>query len=260
MPHNKMKTPRLIADLGEIYDMYRTAALNKAYYGELLARYQRRNTWLEIAIAVGATSSGLSGLAILNNWQYGKVAWGVITAASSVLAVTKPILQINKQVERYSKLFTGHLENFLALRSLVNKIRRQRRLTKEMIQEFEIAEQRFIDLSRSDDPNTNATVHGRCEEDVRKMLPDEIFWYPEAPPGSPRAEDKQQEVLEEKAESNVGTKENKLKSSPIVADPGAPAENADVDAKHPEVIGKRTKSNAVPKENASLKSPPVAAE
>lgn len=175
-----LTTRRLVADLGEIYDMYRTAALNKAYYGEMLTRYQRRNTWLEIAIAVGATSSGLSGLAILNNWQDGKLAWGVITAVSGILAVAKPILQINKQVERYSKLFTGHLENYLALRSLVNKIRRRQKLTAEMIQEFEIAEQRFIDLSRGDDPNTVKKIHQRCEDSVRIMLPEDIFWFPDA--------------------------------------------------------------------------------
>ena len=50
-----LPTPRLVAELGEIYEMYRTSALNKSYYGALLARYQRFNTALEIAIAYRRT-------------------------------------------------------------------------------------------------------------------------------------------------------------------------------------------------------------
>src|SRR5689334_15071289 len=100
-----MRSPTLlVAHLDEIYSTYRTAALNKAYYGGMLSRYQRRNTIFEIAIAVGATSSGVSGLALWSQ-PYGKATWGVITAISSLLAVAKPILQMNKKVERYSKLF-----------------------------------------------------------------------------------------------------------------------------------------------------------
>ena len=174
-----LPTPRLIAELGEIYEMYRTSALNKSYYGALLARYQRFNTALEIAIAVGATSSGVSGLALWSSTQ-GKVIWGTIAAVSSVLAVAKPILQLNKTVERYSKLFTGHLENYLALRALVTKIRRREALSKEMIQEFELAEQRFIDLSRGDDPRTIARIHKTCEAEVRLAIPDTMLWMPRA--------------------------------------------------------------------------------
>lgn len=170
---------QLIAHLDEIYSMYRTAALNTRYYGELLSNYQQRNTILEIAIALGATGSGVSGLALWNQ-PYGKAIWGAITAISSLLAVAKPILQMNKKIERYSKLFTGHLDNFLAIKSLVTKIRRHQKLSKDMIQEFEVAEQRFIDLSRGDDPRPNTKLQKTCEAAVLVQVPDKMLWFPEA--------------------------------------------------------------------------------
>jgi hypothetical protein len=180
MPAGKGLTPdNTSALLNEIYDIYRTAALNKNYYGEMLARYQLRNTWLEIAIAIGTASSGVSGaVALLNKFEYGSLLWGFFTAIASLLAIAKPILQLNKQVERYSKLFAGHLENFMNLQLLVTKIRRSRKLTAEMIEQFERAELRFVELSRGDDPKTVRKLHERCERDVRQAIPDLILWYP----------------------------------------------------------------------------------
>ena len=174
-----LSTDSTTALLDEIYDMYRMAALNKNYYGEMLARYQLRNTWLEIAIAIGTTSSGVSGgLALLNKSEYGNLVWGVVTAISSLLAIAKPILQLNKQVERYSKLFAGHLENFMNLQLLVTKIRRNRKLTSDMVERFEQAEQRFVELSRDDDPKTIRKLHEKCEADVLQAIPDAVLWYP----------------------------------------------------------------------------------
>ncbi len=163
--------------LTEIYDTYRNAALNKYYYGALLARYQKANTVLEIAIAIGATSSGISGLAL---WQEpnGKEIWGAITLVSGVLAVAKPFLQLNKLVERYSKLFTGHLDNYLSLQALVSRIRRNRDLTEQMLQEFEVAEKRFLELSRDDDPQTVRRLHLKCENVVRDSIPNSVLWFP----------------------------------------------------------------------------------
>jgi len=166
-----LSTDSTTALLDEIYDMYRMAALNKNYYGEMLARYQLRNTWLEIAIAIGTTSSGVSGgLALLNKSEYGNLVWGVVTAISSLLAIAKPILQLNKQVERYSKLFAGHLENFMNLQLLVTKIRRNRKLTSDMVERFEQAEQRRQHAARGPHLLPGARHVRRHGEEVAEQL------------------------------------------------------------------------------------------
>jgi hypothetical protein len=169
--------PNATSELREIYNMYRTATLNKLYYGRMLARYQKLNTLLEIMIAIGATSSGISGFTL---WQepYGKEIWGAITLVSGLLAIAKPIMQLNKKVERYSKLFTGHLDNSLRLGALVTHIRRKRDLSAKDIAEFEIAEQRFIELSREDDPHTAVRLQKKCEQEVCNAIPESALWFP----------------------------------------------------------------------------------
>jgi hypothetical protein len=178
MAETILSPEKAISELAEIYNTYRNAALNKDYYGKVLERYQTRNTILEILIAIGATSSGISGLALWQVEPHGKIIWASITAVSGVLAVIKPFLQMNKKIERYSRLFSGHLENYLALGVLVAKIRRKRALTEELVEEYELAERRFIELSRDDEPNPNVRIHRECEEAIRVRIPDEILWLP----------------------------------------------------------------------------------
>jgi hypothetical protein len=153
--------------------------LNKLYYGTMLARYQRINTALELMIAVGATGSGISGYAALQ-YGIGKEIFGTITFISAILAVAKPIVKLNKKIERHSKLFTGHLDVALRFGSLVTHIRRKRNLSASDVAEFEIAEQRFIELSRDDDPHTAKRLQKKCEEEVLQAIPESALWFPPA--------------------------------------------------------------------------------
>jgi hypothetical protein len=175
---------RATAELEELYNTYRTAALNKEYYGAKLARYQRLNTIMEITIALGATSSGISALTLMKYEPVGAIIWGVITSISALLAICKPFLQINKKVERYSRLFAGHLDSYITLNALVIRIRRKRELTEDMLKQFDKAEQRFNELSRGDDPITDTKVALECEKVVRRRIPEECLWYPREEPSN----------------------------------------------------------------------------
>jgi choline-glycine betaine transporter len=168
---------RANTELAELYETYRTAALNKEYYGAMLARFQRINTIIEITIALGATSSGISGLAVVTQYPQAKWLWGIITAASAVLAISKPILQLNRKIERYSRLFTGHLDIYLTLSALVSRVRRKREISEEMIKQFEKVEQRYFELSRGDDPIVKAKLLNRCRDAVVKRIPDTVLWF-----------------------------------------------------------------------------------
>lgn len=44
---------------------------------------------------------------------------------------------------------------------------------------FEVAESRFMELSKDDDPHPNLELLGRCEEAVRMRHPPERAWYPD---------------------------------------------------------------------------------
>src|SRR6266853_4669866 len=100
-----MKAPNAgIADLNRtldgIYDDYRTVSLNAKYNGECLSHAIRFNRMLEIIIAVGASGSGIAGLALWKS-DYGQFAWGGISVAAILVSIIKPILNLGQDIEGY---------------------------------------------------------------------------------------------------------------------------------------------------------------
>lgn len=176
----KMSDKILNTELNAIYDVYRSEALNKEYYGNRLAFYRLLNNTIEILIAVGMAGSGLSALTIWNN-PVGKIIWGVLTLLSSFLAIIKPILQLNKKVEHYSSLFRGHTDNYINLQALVEKIKRTGELSDELRRLFITYEATYRELSRLDDPKPNQRVADRCEALVRSRIPRSALWFPPSP-------------------------------------------------------------------------------
>lgn len=163
--------------LTEIYTLLCRSGLNRDYYGIALARVQVVNTWLEIVVAAGTAGSGLSALTIWNT-EYGKIIWATLTVVATLLAVAKPVLQINKRVERLTRLYAGHSDNYSNLLILASRIKRKGQLTEEMQNAFEAAEARYLELSKEDDPHPNLRLLRTCQERVALRHPPESFWYP----------------------------------------------------------------------------------
>lgn len=181
-------TDSICRQLAEIYTLMCRAAMNKEYYGAKLARSQLASTWMDILIAIGAAGSGLSALTIWNT-EYGKpvwtVLWAILSLAAAVLALAKPIVQLNKRIERYSRLFAGHSDIYTSLMVLSSRIKRKGTITDEMSSTFEAAEIRFMELSKEDDPTPDRTLLDRCEQMIRSRHPAENAWYPSTEPASP---------------------------------------------------------------------------
>lgn len=173
----------LNVELDQIYAVYRDCALNQEYYGRKLVRFQRVDTTMEIGIALFASGSALSSLLkatpIMEAW------WPLLAAISAVLALAKPILRLNKKVAAYSRLFTGHLDNYLQMRRLVMLITRKQTLNDEMRRQFERALTKYLELSRDDDPAPSKRLVARCEEIVSNRIPPNSLWYPPCAAPSP---------------------------------------------------------------------------
>ncbi|MER9005886.1 hypothetical protein NKI15_19840 [Mesorhizobium sp. M0862] len=170
--------PISVDTLTEIYNLLCRSALNKEYYGRSLATTQRFNDVLEILIALGTTGSGISALTIWSLEPFGPWIWGTLATISALLAVAKPIIQLNKRVERLTRLYVGHSDNYANMIILVSRIRRHGDIDKESNSDFEAAEARFRELSKEDDPRPNVKLLKRCEAMVRMRHPPEAAWYP----------------------------------------------------------------------------------
>ena len=175
-------TPQQLGNqLTEIYNMLCRSGMNKEYYGASLHSTQRVNDILEIIIALGTTGSGISALTIWSIKPFGPWIWGVLAGTSAVLAVAKPIVQLNRRIERLTRLYVGHSDNYANLLVLISRIRRHGKLTAELLGLFEAAEARFLDLSKDDDPRPNLRLLRRCETMIRARHPPDAAWYPDPP-------------------------------------------------------------------------------
>jgi hypothetical protein len=170
----------LRAQLKALYNTYRTSYMNKKYYGYRLNTVQRWTTVTEIVIAVG-TSSSLGGMALLQSGIL-KDAWGLYSVIVAILAIVKPVLQLNKQVERYSRLFTGHGSLFFDLDLLVTEVAQKKRFTPEIESSYQKAMQRFKELATDDDLDTNDRLLQRCFEETNNDLPADNLWFPSKSP------------------------------------------------------------------------------
>lgn len=169
------------AQLSEIYNLQCHAGLNKEYYGIRLSKVQNRNRWIEILIAVGTAGSGVSGASALTDWgiAYIKFVWACLAGISAMLAIMKPILQYNKQIERLSKLFGGYSETYTTINLIVSTIKFNQAVSDDDIAAFRAVQRRFIELAADDDPSADAKLKDRCEELIRKRHSPDSVWYPE---------------------------------------------------------------------------------
>lgn len=166
------------AQLRYIYNSYRTALLNRKYYGRRLLIHQRYNFLMEVAIAVGATgSAGVASLAIWGTLT-GQYAWLVISGLATVLGVVKPILQTSAKIENYSKLYVGHGGIYLDLKAIVEDIEVSRSIPPSILQQYADLRKKTNDLRGLDDPRPSITTIKRLQTEVNEEIPPESLWFP----------------------------------------------------------------------------------
>lgn len=170
------KLPDPHAAAVEACDLYREIRLNAKYYGARLHRLQRWTMWIEIAIAV-STAATVGSLAILST-PGGRTLLPIFALIAAVLGVMKPILNLQKRIERCSVLWAGHN----ALAATVNRILRDAKVYQVFDEQMERAtadaHERFNTLCGDDDPCPSAKVLERIQNEINVECPPSSFWCP----------------------------------------------------------------------------------
>lgn len=160
-----------------VNNTYRTALMNRRYYGYRLSVVKTWNAILEIVIALG-TSSAVGAWAIWKLTSAGENVWAALAGLATVFAVVKPFLNLSKHVEKYSKLFVGHGDVYYDLKIITTELARVGDYTDKMHEAFGRALERIKQLAPEDDPKINKKLRRRFFEDVKKEIPVESLWWP----------------------------------------------------------------------------------
>jgi hypothetical protein len=106
----------------------------------------------------------------------GKLAWGAYAGFVAILAVIKPIVQVPKEIERYSKLHTGYADLFYDFRLLTDDIQARQRITQETGTAIAKAMGRYRELALQDDPKPSARLLDKCQKKVQRQYPGFNEW------------------------------------------------------------------------------------
>jgi hypothetical protein len=164
----------LYRSVRDLYDNYRTAYMNRKYYGYRLETIKRWNNAAEIMIAAGASTS-IGGLFLGNKLE---VFWRVYSGLVALLAITKASLQFSKQIERYTKLFVGHGNTYHDLYLIVTEVNRTETFSSQMRKTYREALERLKQLASEGDPLPSQRLVRRCFDEVNREIPVERLWWP----------------------------------------------------------------------------------
>ncbi|HEY0376541.1 MAG TPA: hypothetical protein VGC87_06250 [Pyrinomonadaceae bacterium] len=172
----KMNQDQLRGLVGRIYDAFCNASLSRKYYSHRLTNYRIINRWYEIVLGVGSSAT----VAAWSLWKVpgGANFWTAFAGAIAVLALIKPFLPLSNDIERFSKLHTGYTDLYYDLQVLIEDLKTNSGVTKDIADRAENAEKRYKELALQDDPKVRKRLHRKCEEEVRKAFPTSYFWKP----------------------------------------------------------------------------------
>ncbi|MGO9137256.1 MAG: hypothetical protein ACLP9S_04645 [Syntrophales bacterium] len=160
-----------------VNNTYRTASMNRKYYGYRLSSVRRINIVLEIAVAVG-TSSAIAGWVIWKSTSVGELLWAILAGISTLIAVVKPIINLSRQIEKYTKLFIGHGDVYYELQTIVLDIMKMKDYSTQSDQAFKSALEKMKKFAADDDPKPNKKLLRKCYDEVNKEIPMDSLWWP----------------------------------------------------------------------------------
>lgn len=162
--------------LKQLYRELRNEMFNREYYGCMLHRRRRLDRLLQFVIAVGS-SSAIAGWAIFREGT-GAAVWATIAGLTTLVAVAQPILNLPKDIERYSKLFMSHASIYEELKRIVQEVEVRQDFPPGLRKAFAEAGRLRSALSADDDPKVDKRLARKVQEDVNRFWPVKKFWMP----------------------------------------------------------------------------------
>lgn len=162
--------------LRRIYDDYRNVQMSRDYYACRLVLFKRCNLVYETLLALGVSGT-VAGWYL---WQTpaGKTSWALFAGLVAIMSILKPILQVPKAIERYSKLQTGYCDLFYDQRELVDDIQINGGVTEAMTDSLAKSKERYRALALKDDAKFSQRLLRKCQAEVNRRVPSFKDWCP----------------------------------------------------------------------------------
>lgn len=163
----------------EVYDNYRTARLNVKYYSARLDKFVKWNMAFEIAVAISAPGSVISGLWFLKT-DTGLVAWQVIAACTAVIGFLKPFFKFAHRIKLYEQTLSSYRALEQDLYEVMLQIMNDDAYSPAAKRMFEAALKKMKHLVTSPpEQQTDNVLVAKLSEEVVAEIPKESLYFPE---------------------------------------------------------------------------------
>jgi hypothetical protein len=163
----------------DVYDEYRTTLYQVKAHTHKIHRLRKLSRWMDIALAVFTPSSAVAGIFFWNT-QAGKIVWNILILSASVLAISKPFLQFDKQIKALISSLAGYMQLLHELEDLKTNIRLEDGFNDKLRRNFESTRKKKLKVYR----NTALFELSRKEQyklfnEVLREAPTNRFFVPE---------------------------------------------------------------------------------
>ena len=161
----------------DLYGEFRTARLNVKYHAALLRRYQLINFWVELILALSASSS----VASLWFWKTatGSIISKILGIITALLAVAKPLLKITEKLGEIEKTLQGYKALEHDFQHLVIAVRQDQTYDKKHQKRLhELLENKGKIIKSSRVTTSSKRLQLVCEHEVLQELHVDSFYLP----------------------------------------------------------------------------------
>jgi hypothetical protein len=162
----------------QIYDEHRSALFNSGYFEAKVSRIQSASMFLDIVIAIGTSTTGIAGWALWNEAGF-KVIWIVVAGVAGTLAVVKPILNLQEQLVRVTKLFGQYGQLARGYSDLVGDMGAQQRIDADVVNRFNELRKTATTIELV--PQGPRRLLLKVQNDVNREWPITRYWSPPKP-------------------------------------------------------------------------------
>jgi hypothetical protein len=162
----------------DVYDEFRTTRLNIKYYTVLLNTLQQRQNVIDIAIAISAPGSAIAGFVFWNS-DLGHWVWQVFAVVAALLAIIKPIIKINDQIDILKEIVSGYAALECDIEILIAEIKQFKKYDKNAVTKLvEILGKKSKLVQKTHVLPNDDQLLTRMEEEVKRELPKDSFYIP----------------------------------------------------------------------------------
>jgi hypothetical protein len=172
MPSNNNILHQIAAEIETIHKDYRIACMNTKYYGRRLAARRQLYRWINIVAALSATLAAVKGLQ--GSFE---IFFQGLAAISAIAALIRTSAGVEKEVERYTKLFVTYGDVTTGFRRIEDSITIRKTLDEPSRARVRDLRKRIDELHSIEDPSPKKLLD-RCQAEVEEEIPATTLYWP----------------------------------------------------------------------------------